>query len=298
MLLFNKFQGAGNWSQDPVKSRPNKSNESKTTQLIFVRADGSALKYPAYFIVFGPLSEGGKLQAFLTASFDARDPVITPQGKYFVPNACAQCHGAETAPQTYDLTKVKLNLLDTDHWFDRVQAGDDFAFLQQNDFGVLYDGGKVFDVKEGETVSQQFKDAFDVLRRINEKIKEQNEKVDAGGTASYQLRGARKWWELHAASGPTDYAHKGLFRRVLDGAGAWSEGNSPDKELLPLMNQYCYRCHSSVRFSILDRPAVVTRKNRIKGRVNSTFPEVWMPQDRQLDPATKQRLLDLVNALQ
>lgn len=298
MLLFNKFQGAGNWAEDPVKPRPDKSNESKTTQLILVRADGGALRYPAYFLVYGPLSAGGKLQAFLTASFDARDPAITPQGKYFVPNACAQCHGAEVAPRQYDLNKVKLNILDTDHWFDRVQAGDDFAFLQQHDYGVLYDGGKVFDVKEGDAVPQQFKDAFDVLRRINEKIKEQNEKVDAGAAASYQLRSSRKWWDLHAATAQTDYARKGLFRRSLDGGPAWSESASPDKELLPLMNQYCYRCHSSVRFSVFDRTAVVAKKGSIRFRLNSPSPAIWMPQDRQLDPATKQKILDLVNALQ
>jgi len=297
LLLFNKFQGAGNWAEDPIKPRADKKNESKTTQLMLIRAGGSSLKYPAYFLVYGILSAGGNLQAFLTASFDARDPDITPQGKYYVPNACAQCHGAEIAPKQYDLNKVKLNFLDTDHWFDRVQAGDDFAFLQQYDYGVLYDGGKVFDVKDGDTVSQQFKDAFNVLRQINEKIKEQNEKVDASAAPSFQLRAARKWWDLHVKLGQTDFAHKDVFQRALDGGVMWSASASPDKELLPLMNQYCYRCHSSVRFSIFDRPAVVSKKGNIKFRLTTTVKTLWMPQDRELKADTKQKLLDLVDTL-
>jgi hypothetical protein len=299
LLLFNKFQGKGNWSEDPIKSRKDKSNESKTTQLILVRADGSSLKYPAYFLVYGLLSAGGKLQAYLTASFDARDPSIGPQGKYFVPNACAQCHGAETGPKTYDLNKVKLNFLDTDHWFDRVQAKDDFAFLQQYNYGVLYDGGNVFDVKVGDSLSSQFKDAFNVIRQINEKIKEQNEKVDGGVAPSFQLRAARKWVTLHIKDGQTDFGHKLVFQRSLDDGAMWSESADPDKDLLPLLNRYCYRCHSSVRFSIFDRSAVVIKKQEGKIRFRLTTPvkTLWMPQDRELDADTKSNLLKLMEAL-
>lgn len=298
LFLFNKFQGAGNWSEDPVKPRKDKSNESKTTQLILIRDDGSSLKYPAYFLVYGPLSAGGKLQAFLTASFDARDPAITPQGKYFVPNACAQCHGAETGPKKYDLNLVKLNFLDTDHWFDRVQVDDDFDFLQQYDYGVLYDGGKVFDVKDGETLSQQFKDAFNVLREINKKIREQNEKVDASAAPSFQLRSARKWLDdLHTKDGQTDFGHKDVFQRALNGGVLWSESTDPDKDLLPLLNRYCYRCHSSVRFSIFDRSEVVDKKARIRFRLTTSVPVLWMPQDRELNADTKNKLLTLVEAL-
>jgi hypothetical protein len=298
VLLFNKFQGAGNWAEDPIKPRKDKigndqqSNESKTTQFMLIRADGSSLKYPNYFLVYGRLSEGGKLQAFLTASFDARDPTIGPQGKYYVPNACEQCHGAEIGTNRYDLKKVRLNFLDTDHWFDRVQAGDDFAFLQQYDYGVLYDGGKVFDVKDGDTVSQQFKDAFNVLRQINEKIKEQNEKVDAdtGGTPSIQSQAVGKWWALHVNGNQADFVHKNVFLRAFDGGVKWSDSNPTDKELLPLMNQYCYRCHSSVRFSIFDRPTVALKRFGIKARVEAEN----MPQDRKLSPDVKQKIINLV----
>jgi hypothetical protein len=296
-LLFNKFQGPGKWDLDPIIARDDKSNESQTTQLMLVRAKGSALKNSIYFMVYGPLSSGGQLQAFLTASFDARDPSIGPKGKYFVPNACAQCHGAETTPNKYDLNKVKLNFLDTDHWFDRVQAGDDFAFIQQHPYGVLYDGDKVFDIKPEDTVSTKTQAAFNVLRQINERISQQNELVDEAVAPSFQTRAVRKWTALHASSSTTDFVHKDVFQRSLDGSSAWSNATSPDRELLPLVNRYCYRCHSSVRFSIYDRDTVLRRKAAIKFRLTTTNTSFAMPQDRVLSGETKQRLVDLVNAL-
>jgi len=305
LLLFNKFQGAGNWKEDPFTARKDKSNESKTTQFMLIRRNekppAKPLTYPTYFLVYARLSEGGKLKAALDATFDARADEFKPVRPYYVPDSCAQCHGAETTPFKYDLNKVKLNFLDTDHWFDRVQGKDDFAFLQQYDYGVLYDGGKVFDVKDGDTVSQQFKDAFNVLRKINEKIKEQNEKVDADTTPSspsFQLRGVRKWLELHVkADDLTDVSHKGVFQRAFDGGDKWAEGRDPDRELLPLMNQYCYRCHSSVRFSIFDRPLVQGKRTIIKIRLDATDPAKWMPQDRQLSDDLKKQLKTLVDGL-
>jgi hypothetical protein len=289
-LLFNKFQGAGNWNEDPIKPRANKSNESQTTQFILTRAIGKPLKFPCYFLVYGKLSGGGKLRPTLDASFDARAPNLPPVQPYYVPNACAQCHGGEVRPKVYDLTKIKINFLDTDHWIDRVQTGDDFAFIKNTPFGVLYDGGK-------DESSAQFKAAFDVLRQINVKIKEQNDSVDGAGAPSFQLRAARKWVELHT----TDTSHKDVFQRALPpinaGDQSWQSSASPDKDLLPLMNRYCYRCHSSVRFDLFDRPAVASRKAGILIRLNSTNSAIFMPQDRELPPNVKKKLIDLVNTL-
>jgi hypothetical protein len=306
LLLFNKFQGKGNFKEDPIKPRKiDKSNESKTTQLILIRADGSTLKFPAYFLVYGKLSEGGKLKPTLDASFDARAPEFQPARPYYVPNACAQCHGAEIGVNKYDLTKVRLNFLDTDHWFDRVQGTDDFAFLQQYDYGVLYDGGKIFDVKAGDPVSQQFQDAFNVLRQLNEIIKDQNEKVDTANPGvppadphSFQFRAVIKWLELHTKGDQTDFAHKDVFQRSLNGKVKWSDSNPVDKDLLPLMNQYCYRCHSSVRYSIFDRELVWKKRVVIPIRLNSPDKEKWMPQDRELTPTIKEKILKLIGALQ
>jgi hypothetical protein len=120
---------------------------------------------------------------------------------------------------------------------------------------------------------------------------------------SFQLRAVNKWLELHE----TDLRHKDVFARALTPLKPedepWKADNSTDKELLPLMNQYCYRCHSSLRFNIFDRPAVVSRKRLIlKFMTNLINDPKKMPQDRNLDCSTeafadKERILELVRLL-
>lgn len=282
-LLFNKFQGADKYNDDPFKSPPDNQTESKNTQLILTRDDGSKLKHPMYFLVFGPLSKKSKLITFLTASFDARAPNIVKDNKYFVPNACAECHGglinADVLQPDYE--RLKLNYLDTDHWFDRLS--DEFAFLNNYKFGVLYDGGK-------DESTAQFAAAFEVLRQLNREIKTQNERVEPSPAPtpedpSFQLRAVTKWLQLHV----TDSRHKDVLSRALpSSAGAPWADQSPDRELLPLMNQYCFRCHSSLRFNIFDRPEVVKRKSKILRFMNlPTSNKTSMPQDRNLDCSVK-----------
>lgn len=308
-LLFNKFQGTDH-SLDPFEPRKDESNESKTTQLILVRAAKSAGDGPAdrplHFFVYGRASEGAKLKLALQASFDAAAPAVeaeiqkrTGVKDYFVPLACGQCHGGlrlneETGENdSVDFARQKLNFLDTDHWFDRVQEGDDFAFLGQTGFGVLFDGGK-------EQTSAQFDAAFDVLRRLNAEIKEQNERVEADPKKpSFQLRAVSRWAQLHP---PGDNGHKDLFARALDttpGAGpAWDRDAEPDRQLLKAMNQYCYRCHSSIIYSVFDRPQVACRKGKIKDFLNRPpGDKKYMPQDRVLAADLKSTLLELVSGL-
>jgi hypothetical protein len=297
-FLFNKFQGKNQYDKDPFQPRADRSNESQTSQLILARGEGwrpDDKKRPVYFFVYGPLSDGGKLKTFLTASFDARAPDIVPGNKYFLPKACAECHGALVNRRVvYD--KIKVNYLDTDHWFDRVQAGDDFAFIQNTPYGVLYDGGK-------DQTSRQFKDAFDVLRKINKEILEQNKMVepDPNSPSYFLVKAAQKWVDLHE----NDASHKSYFDRALPTKGEpWRAGRDPDKELLPMLSQYCFRCHSSLRFSVFDRPEVVSRKLKILGEGETKgyldlppSSKFHMPQDRILDPATKERLRALLKAL-
>jgi hypothetical protein len=306
-LLFNKFQGK-NHSADPFLHRDDHSNESKTTQLILARAQKGTgtdpVQRPIHFFVFGPVSEGAKLKLALQASFDAVAPEVgaglpQPIKDYFVPIACGQCHGGlklnqSTGDKEVDFARQKVNFLDTDHWFDRVQDGDDFAFLRKESFGVLFDGGK------DETIPK-FAAAFDVLRRLNTEIREQNERVEADPSKpSFQLRAITRWLQLHASG---DNTHKDVFARALPpltGAGpAWEATTEPDKQLLPLMNQFCYRCHSSIIYGVFDRNEVACRKVKIKNFLNlppGSSPKA-MPQDRVLDPAVKATLLDLVAKL-
>lgn len=309
-LLFNKFQGKDH-SLDPFKPRENdKSNESKTTQLILVRAEkgtgADPAQRPMHFFVFGPVSDGAKLKLALQASFDAAAPEVeaelakkNPIKDYFVPVACGQCHGgitknADTGDDEVLFDRQKLNFLDTDHWFDRVQDGDDFAFIRtDNKFGVLFDGGT-------DESSAQFAAAFNVLRALNGEIKAQNDRVEPDPTKpSFQFRAVSKWLELHPAG---DNAHKDVFARALPplpGAGPfWNAVVEPDKALLLLMNRFCYRCHSSIAYSLFDRHEVACRKPKIRSRLNLTPGSVGaMPQDRVLDPAVKATLLELAAKL-
>ncbi|MBV8857808.1 MAG: hypothetical protein JOZ02_12815 [Acidobacteria bacterium] len=285
-LLFNKFQGP----QDSDPFRPTNaeglpSNESKATQLILIRDESSPpkLKRPVYFFVFGPLSEKSKLITFLTATFDARDPSIVPDNKYHVPHACADCHGGKIFNPNDDKSyaKLKLNYLDTDHWFDRLD--DDFVAVKEMSHGVLYDGGK-------DETTAKFADAFNVIRQLNTEIRAQNAKVEPSPTPvpSFQLRAVDKWLELHQTSA----AHRDVFARALSNpAGAsWDATKTPDKELLPLLNQYCFRCHSSLRYSIFDRPAVVRLGDSIITLLNRPVTDPKrMPQDRNLDCTKKWR---------
>lgn len=301
-LLFNKFQGAGQFDVDPFKPPVNTSTESKNTQLILVRADGSALKQPLYFLVYGSLLEdNSKLITFLTASFDARAPNIVQNNKYYVPTACAECHGGlrfNGGDLEPDYERLKLNYLDTDHWFDRLD--DDFAFLKGYSNGVLHDGG-------ADEAKPEFAAAFDIVRRLNREIQTQNKSTEVPTPsptpedASIQLRAVTKWLDLHN----TNSHHQNVFDRALPSitGDPWKANQLPDQELLPLMNQYCFRCHSSVRFSVFDRPNVVIRKKKILKFMDLPVCDpLSMPQDRNLNCsaktlADKQKILQLVCAL-
>lgn len=289
-LLFNRFQT--DLDKDPLGDG---SDESGNTQLILVRTNGSTLlKYPLYFLVFFKHTGGGRLITFLQATFDARAPNIVEKNRYYVPNACAACHGGLTGevPKP-DYEKLKLNYLDTDHWFDRLE--DDFAILKDHTCGTKKPCPVLYDGRNG---GSEFEQAFDVVRQLNREIEAQNKIVPPPLPQSFQLRAVMKWRELHE----TDSGHKDVFARALppaNSADPWKADNPIDKELLPLLNRYCYRCHSSLKYSIFDRPAVVRRRDTILKYMNLAIDDPKkMPQDRNLDSSPdKQTILKLVQAL-
>ena len=97
-----------------------------------------------------------------------------------------------------------------------------------------------------------------------------------------------KWLELHE----TDSKHKDVFARALpplvSGDDIWKASNQTDKALLPLLNRYCYRCHSSVKFNVFDKPNVVLRAGKILNYMNRAIDDPRkMPQDRNLDCSDK-----------
>jgi hypothetical protein len=271
-------------------------NISKFNQAIVTRKTGTGPyttdKQPVYFFTFGRLvkvdsngkpikingayEDDGAITYNLKATFDEsdRDPETNsaPQD-YFVPDSCRQCHGGGSR------VKAKANYLDTDHWFDRVTpsyglAGDefkeeDFTAITQSPFGVLYDGGKDFSTPE-------FSAAFVVIRKLNEAIRTQN--ADIGGTNNFQLNAVTKWLDLHPVT--VANSHVPPYKRGF-GSEIWDENNERDRALLYYLNRYCYRCHSSLRYNVFDRAAVVQRVGDIEERLlDISAAENWMPQDR------------------
>lgn len=232
-----------------------------------------------YFLVYEALDKPNvaeKIGKFLTATFDLASSV--PDGKYYVPTACAQCHGSEVDEQK----GAKVNYLDTDHWIDRTDADNDFPKVSPND--VLVDG-----------VS-----SYATYRTLNSEIETQNTAV--GSATGFAVLATRKWLDLHKVSSPTETTHvpplgRGFVAAVGD--PVWTDGATPDKELLPLLNRYCFRCHSSVRFHVFQKKVVIQKKANILRRLQSPPPGFFrMPQDRILDAPTLAKLIDLINQLQ
>lgn len=263
-------------------------------QAIVTRAAGpfGPVRHPLYFLTYGrlvktdangiPTKENGQFQSdgpltlSLEATFDEddRDPETNLKPKeYFVPDACVQCHGGTR-------TRTKLNFLDTDHWFDRVtpqygvqEAGfaqEDFTGLAASPHGILYDGGT-------DLTSSRFKEAFEVIRQINKEFRDQNALL--GPLNNFQLQAADKWLELHEPA-RFDIRRAPPYERGI-GTTSWEPTNADHRKILYFLNRYCYRCHSSVRFSVFDRAAVTQKAGEMIDRIKDTSTaEFWMPQDR------------------
>lgn len=91
----------------------------------------------------------------------------------------------------------------------------------------------------------------------------------------------------------------------MDGAKTWKMENENDKQLLPLLNRYCFRCHSAVKYNVFDKTAVLRLAKLegprgIKARLTikpgaQNYKELIMPQDRELDAATISRISTLID---
>jgi hypothetical protein len=274
-VLFNYFSATPSFP-DPLVSR------AGALQAILERKASTlgAPKFPVYFFVAGPHPEY-ELGLYLEASFDApappprqgEDPAIS---KYYLPYSCAQCHGAGTG-----LLKTKINYLDTDHWFDRVQSGDSFSDVPVAN--VLPDGG--------QPGTSEFNIAFGVLRNLNERIELQNRAVDPD---SFQHKAVQTWHRLHPDASSS--SHIPPFGRSIAYAPdnlSWQETAQPDKDLLPMLNRYCFRCHSSFAYHVFDKKAVKDLSGAMKAYVQYDI----MPQGQKLDAATKSKLEGLLDQL-
>ncbi|PYS24812.1 MAG: hypothetical protein DMF72_03380 [Acidobacteria bacterium] len=267
-------------------------NVSRFNQVIVTRKEGefSPAKRAAYFFAYselikidkntgqpikdanGNFADDGKISFSLQATFDGRDPETNLAPKdYFVPDSCLQCHGA-------DKSRGKANYLDTDHWIDRVTPDyglsdpkfkeEDFTALASAPYDVIFDGARD---------PGKFQKAFDVIRLLNEDIRDQNQRIS--DPDNFQLNAVNKWLNLHSP-GNSGTAHVPPYQRGF-GNQLWEPGDQSHRKILYYLNRYCYRCHSSVVYNVFDREAVSGYRGQIPGRVvNISQSEKWMPQDR------------------
>jgi hypothetical protein len=77
----------------------------------------------------------------------------------------------------------------------------------------------------------------------------------------------------------------------------WTAGQPTDEALLPMLNQHCFRCHSSVRYHVFEKRAVTSRAGSMVARSNACRDDPKgcnMPQGEILDQATQDRMSQLL----
>jgi cytochrome c5 len=241
---------------------------------------GKPSKDAAYWLDF---AKNNSLGAALNATFDSGQGDLGTAGSqdYFVPTACAVCHGGSRR-------HAALNVMDTDHWFERVRqgppAGIDFPTLSTNvQLGVLLDAGPTIG-------NPQFKAGFDVLRTLNTEVLSQN----GMSGAIIQRVSTKHWVDKHASSDtPLSLADRSL------GASPWT---AADSKVLGYLDRYCYRCHNAIAYNVFDKNAVLVERPYMIERLQLDWSDpnnfqIVMPQDRHLDPRVTQPFVDLLNAV-
>ncbi|MCY1018169.1 hypothetical protein [Pyxidicoccus sp. MSG2] len=305
-ILFNHFTSPPVHSPFGGTLPGNLKNSSVNTQVSLVThctgtREECAEVDSIYWVDFGPSANGYKLSYQLDAFFDAGNLVAAGDtagaAPYFVPNGCDTCHGSLKG-------QAILNLLDTDHWMDRLTDGDFPALARPDAPAPLFDAGK-------DTKSPQYAAAFDILRTVNREIADQQRRVN---NQSFQLAATDKWLQLHQNSvqPEPDLLTRGFefanlshplhrTRKPTPTPLTWSS-KPQDKELLGLLNKYCYRCHGAIRFDVFSKDLIADQTSPMLDRIDPNPAQAKvigfkMPPDRDLPAKDKQRLLDLLDQL-
>ncbi|MGO8088425.1 hypothetical protein AB9E29_14970 [Rhizobium leguminosarum] len=286
-ILFNYIRPQTDPAPFPTPGS-NPDQASKNNQVMLIAEPGAPnLKDSAYWAVYDSKQNGYRSTYFLGAVFDLPDNPQT-DGKYYVPRACADCHGhvdgGVVTSGGVQYPNAKLNFLDTDHWEDR-GAASDYFHAAATLVGTLFDGGT-------DKGAPEFARAFERVRTLNAEVLQQNQNADAGLTIpSLQQQGAVKWNELHAQSS----AHVPPIGRAL-GSFKWTAGIQQDEQLLSLLNKYCYRCHSSIEYNIFDKEQVRLRSRQMASYIRGRI----MPQGQDIlnnEPTDAQLLQELLTFL-
>ena len=276
-VLFNYFQ------PDLTKSPFDPTNVAVNIQVALVCVPGpiGSNRDPLYWLDYADPLHGYPINFELDAFFDARDPIL-PKKKYFVPAACAACHN--------NINKPLLNFLDTDYWIDRALSAD-FSTFNASSLPILFDAGT------RDETTPEYKAAFATIKQINTEIRDQNTNTVR---AAFQSAAAMNWVNLHA----TSVSHVLPIDRAIPTPPAtqtWVKGNPDDESILPLLSQYCYRCHGSVSFNIFDKGAVLGNAFKMKTRIEFDYNahpadrRVAMPPDREMPASDKTNILNFLN---
>ncbi|MEX2112978.1 MAG: hypothetical protein WD845_07315 [Pirellulales bacterium] len=304
-ILFNVKE------KDPDKNPF--ENLSQNNQVILVpQSFDPKTEDACYFAVYQGQDAGYQLGRFLVADFDLPGHAATQgagggvDSKYYVPTSCAACHGhgPEIGNPVNGVFKyAKPNYLDTDQWYD--WADFDFRGVSSSLNDVVFDGGK-------DHASVEFQRAFDVVAALNTDIKDETFRAERiAGTETFQTLAPKKWLQLHqvTSSSPAagDRARKPYSARSLSSAPAdgWNPGNLDEMRLLKLLDNHCFRCHSSVIYNVFDKAAVRDRAAEISIYLNlplhdpagNRLPGFFMPQGRVLEERERHEILRLVEKL-
>jgi hypothetical protein len=158
----------------------------------------------------------------------------------------------------------------------------------------LFDAGK-------DPTSPQYAQAFETVRQLNAEILAQNRLVDSlvpsgrDESAEFQTRAADNWARLHQGdAGHIPPERRGIPSR--DGETVWNPTDDSETKLVRMLNQYCYRCHSSVLYHVFDKKAVLSWVDTMCQVINETeYTSNWsMPQDRFLTEPQERRLVELL----
>ena len=277
VVLFNFFA--------PIKSaNPFDGADSVNTQVMLTTSKPDLS--PIYWLDYGKTSDGSPLSKELDAFFDAaHTPDTAGKRAYFVPCGCTACHGGlqlnlgvtPPAPM-WDPERAILNYLDTDHWTDRIQKGEDFADLAAP---VIFDPG-----------------GFDVIRKLNGEMRDQNQRVQPG---SVQHRAASHWLDLHVASAAyVDSLALRALPSTSNPAVIWNGADPAEMSALKRFNHYCFRCHGSVEFDVFDKSMVLSLRSlllaRLQPRGALADPRATMPPDRDMTDPDRAALRAFITA--
>jgi len=285
-ILFNYFV-----SPDAITNAPLVLTNSVNTQVMLsfstIQQTPSIISNQqpdtdtAYWLDFNATQNGSQLNDALNATFDSGESDLGDKGarNYFVPTACAVCHGDTRS-------SAALNFLDTDHWYERTRkdapAGSDFLPIADSPNGVLLDGGKDFS-------SQSYTNAFQTIQMLNQQINLQNNMSGA----QLQSASVEHWLTAHT----NNIFPLTLTQRALGVIGnTWTVG---DNNLLSYFDRYCYRCHNAIDYNVFSKQDVLDERGSIARKLQLAWvPQNYqnvMPQDRHLDGQVITNFLNLLS---